>query len=245
VFAASLVFGSPFAASEARSEQSGPPQLAALPPTGRFDYDVIREGDRIGTHSVVFRRDGRNLAIATRTEIAVQLLGITLYRFRYEAEEDWIDGRLNRLTSRTDNDGEALTVDLASSAGRLRGTCNGVALDLPADLLLISPWHPDFVRQSVILDQYKCVERKVRATDRGIEPVAAGTQTIATRHYAITGELQRDLWYGPDGQTVRVLMPARDGSQITLVMRTPTSSPSAPEPLTATGRPRSRESASK
>jgi hypothetical protein len=222
VFAALLVLGTLLAAPGARSEQqSGPPQIAALPPTGRFDYDVIRDGDRIGTHSVVFRREGRNLAIATRTDIAVTLLGITVYRFRYEAEEDWVDGRLNRLVSRTDNDGEALTVHLASTAGRIRGTCNGMALDLPADLLPISPWHPDFIRQSVILDQYRCAQRKVRATDRGIESVSAGTQKIEARHYAVTGELQRDLWYGPDGQTVRVLMPAKDGSEVTLVMRTP------------------------
>jgi Family of unknown function (DUF6134) len=222
VFASLLMLGALLAAHEVRSEQqSGPRQLAALPQTGRFDYDVIREGDRIGTHSVVFRRDGRSLAIATRTDIAVTLLGITFYRFRYEAQEDWLDGRLNRLTSRTDNDGEPLTVDLASSAGRIRGTCNGIALDLPADLLPISPWHPDFVRQSVILDQYKCAERKVRATDRGIESVLAGKHSVATRHYAVTGEIQRDLWYGPDGQTVQVLMPAKDGSEVTLVMRTP------------------------
>ena len=222
VLAGSLALATLLAAPEARPEEpSGLPQLASLPPTGRFDYDVIREGDRIGTHSVVFRRDGRNLAIATRTDIAVTLLGITLYRFRYEAEEAWVDGRLNRLTSRTDNDGEALTVDLAKSAGRLRGTCNGKALDVPAGLLLISPWHPDFVRQSVILDQYQCAARKVRATDRGIESVSAGTQKIVARHYAVTGELQRDLWYGPAGQTVQARMPAKDGSEVTLVMRTP------------------------
>ncbi|MGH6926702.1 MAG: DUF6134 family protein, partial [Dongiaceae bacterium] len=71
--------------------QNQPSQLSALPSAGRFDYEVIRESERIGTHSVVFRYEGDRLAIATRTDIAVEVLGITLFRFHYEAEEDWVD----------------------------------------------------------------------------------------------------------------------------------------------------------
>ena len=229
-FAAVLVLYTLLAAPRAWSQaQSEPRQLATLPSAGRFEYDVIREGEKIGTHSVMFRHEGRNLAIATQTDIAINVLGITLYRFHYKAEEDWVDGRLTRLTSRTDNDGETLTVNLARSGGRIRGACNGIVLDLPADLLPISVWHPDFVRQSVILDQYKCVTRNVRATDDGIEPIFAGTQNVAARHYAVTGDIQRDVSYGPDGQTVQVLFPAKDGSEIAFVMRGPSQSPLATE----------------
>jgi Domain of unknown function (DUF6134) len=221
-FAAAVVLCALLAGPRAWSQgESEPWQLAAIPSAGRLEYDVIRKGEKIGVHSVTFRHDGRHLAIATRTDIAVKLLGITFYRFHYEAEEDWVDGRLARLTSRTDSDGETLTVNLARAGDRIRGACNGTVLDLPADLLPISVWHPDFVRQSVILDQYKCVERNVRATDDGIEPIFAGAQNVAARHYAVTGELQRDVWYGPDGKIVQVLFPAKDGSEIAFVTRTP------------------------
>jgi Family of unknown function (DUF6134) len=228
-FAAALVLCTLFAGSEARSEeQSEPRPLAAIPPSGRSDYDVVRDGEKIGAHSVMFRHDGRHLGIATRTDIAIKLLGITVYRFHYEAEEDWVDGRLTRLTSRTDNDGETLTVNLASAAGRIRGACNGIVLDLPAGLLPISMWHPDFVHQSVIFDQYRCVERSVRATDDGIEPIVTGGQQVAARHYAVGGQLQRDVWYGPDGQIVQVVLPAYDGSELAFVIRARSQSP-APE----------------
>ncbi len=101
-----------------RQGPSEPRQLAAIPSAGRLDYEVIREGEKIGAHSVMFRHEGRHLAIATRTDIAIEPLGITLYRFHYEAEEDWVDGRLTRLTSRTDDDGERLTVNLARAGGQ-------------------------------------------------------------------------------------------------------------------------------
>jgi hypothetical protein len=202
--------------------KSEPLQLSALPSTGRFDYEVIRKGEKIGTHSVVFRHSGRDLEVATRTDIAVKLLGVTLYRFRYQAEESWIDGQLARLTSRTDNDGEPLAVNLAKTGDRIRGTCNGIPLDLPANTIPISVWHPDFIRQSVILDQYKCAAQKVRTTDRGIELIPAGPRSVKARHYALTGDVRRDVWYGPDGQTLQVLFPAKDGSKIAFVMQPPT-----------------------
>ena len=201
-------------------EESAPRLLAAIPSAGRLDYEVVRAAERIGAHSVMFQREGRRLSITTRTNISVDLLGITVYRFRYDAEEEWIDGQLVRLTSRTNNDGERLEVDLAVTNGRLRGICNGTTLDLPAGLLPVSVWHPDIVRRSVLLDQYKCVERRVQTADHGTEPILAKGQRLTARHYAMTGQLRRDIWYGPDGQTVQVRFPANDGSEITFILLT-------------------------
>src|SRR5262245_52882886 len=111
MFRAALVFCALLGTSEAWSQgQSEPRQLAAIPPVGRSDYDVIRDCEKIGVHSVIFQHEGRRLSITTLTDIAVRLLDITLYRFHYEAQEDWIDGRLTRLTSRTDSDGKTLMV---------------------------------------------------------------------------------------------------------------------------------------
>src|SRR5262245_7703418 len=169
-FAAVLALGAVVVAPSAwPQEQSEPRQLAAIPLTGRSDYDVIRQGERIGAHSVVFRHDGRRITVTTRTDIDVRLLGVTLYRYRYEAEEDWFDGQLTRLKSLTDRDGEKLTVNITKAGNRIHGVCNGTTLDLPASVLPISMWHPGFVHQSVVLDQYNCVERKVSTANDGIE----------------------------------------------------------------------------
>jgi hypothetical protein len=229
-FVAALVLCAVLVAPGAFSqEQSTSKQPTAIPSAGRLDYDVTRKGEKIGTHSVTFRHDGRHLTTVSRTDISVKLWGVTLYRFHYEAYEEWADDRLKLLTSRTDNDGEILTVRLARAGTRIRGTCNGVALDLPADRFPISVWDPDFVHQSIILDQYKCVERIIRTTDVGIEPISTGARSVAARHYAITGQLQRDVWLGPDGQVVQVRLPAKDSSEIVFIMRNSSQAPqSAP-----------------
>ena len=143
--------------------------------------------------------------------------------------EDWVDGRT--LPRGPDNDGETLTANLARTGGRIRGTCNGIMLDVPADLLPISVWHPDFVHQSIVLDQYRCVQRSVKATDDGIERILVGAKNVAAHHYAVSGELQRDVWYSPEGQTLQVQLPAKDGSRITFVIQDPSQSPTMTQPI--------------
>ena len=85
---------------------------------------------------------------------------------------------------------------------------------IPASL-----WRPDTVRQSVLLDPIKGRDRQVTITDKGIEKVNIRGQALETHHYAMTGQIVRDIWYGPDGQIVQVRFPAKDGSQIQVVLR--------------------------
>jgi co-chaperonin GroES (HSP10) len=193
-------------------------ELAAFPPAGRLDYTVLREGDKIGMQRVEFLRQGDKLTVRTHADIAVTLLGITVYQFKHEAEEQWQDGQLVALTSRTDDDGKDRQVDLHVDGKRLRGIYNGTAVDLPP-LIPASLWHPDTVRQSTLLDQIRARTRQIQIVDKGEENVLVKGRTVSAHHYSMTGEIKREIWYGPGGQVVQVTFPAKDGSEIKLVLR--------------------------
>jgi hypothetical protein len=45
-------------------------------------------------------------------------------------------------------------------------------------------------------------------------PVAGAE--VPARHFRLTGQLERDVWYDADCAIARVTFPARDGSLITL-----------------------------
>jgi hypothetical protein len=193
--------------------------LANFPPVGRLDYKVTRQGDDIGTQSVEFIRNGDELTVRTRVNIAVTMLGIPLFRFTHAAEEQWQGGRLVRITSQTNDDGEARRVDLRLDGDRLRGTYNGRAVNYAGDLIPASLWHPETVHRSVLLDPIKGRDRHVAIADKGEEPIKVKGQTVTAHHYSMTGEIMREIWYGPDGQVVQVRFPAKDGSQITVALR--------------------------
>lgn len=193
--------------------------LATFPPAGRLDYKVIRDGDEVGSQSVEFIRRDDQLIVKTQVNIVVTLLGIPLYRFTHNAEEQWQNGRLVRFTSKSNDDGEPRDVALELVGDRLKGIYNGRTLDYPADMILASLWHPDTVRRSVLLDPIKGRERQVTVTDKGQETIEIKGQSVSAHHYALRGQVVRDVWYGPDGQVVQVHFPAKDDSEIQVVLR--------------------------
>jgi hypothetical protein len=193
--------------------------LATFPPAGRLDYKVVREGDDIGTQSVEFIRNGDHLTVRTHVNIVVTVLGIPVFRFTHEAEEQWQKGQLTAFKSKSNDDGEPRDVALKLDGDRLRGTYNGRTLDLPASLIPASLWRPDTVQQTVLLDPIKGRDRQVAVTDKGVEKLKIRGQVLDAHHYAMTGQIVRDIWYGPDGQIVQVHFPAKDGSQIQVVLR--------------------------
>jgi hypothetical protein len=50
---------------------------------------VLREGEEIGRHELLFRRQGDKLAVDVRTRVAVKVLFVTAYRFEHDGQEFW------------------------------------------------------------------------------------------------------------------------------------------------------------
>jgi hypothetical protein len=193
--------------------------LASFPPPGRLDYRVIRDGDDVGTQSVEFIRKDDMLTVRTNANIVVTLLGIPVYRFTHAAEEHWQNGQLVAFASQSNDDGEPRKVALKREGDRLRGTYNRRTVDLPATLIPASLWHPATVHQTVLLDPIKARDRQVAVADKGMETIKVKGQPVQAHHYAMTGQIVRDIWYGPDGQVVQVQLPGKDGSKVQLVLR--------------------------
>ncbi len=194
-------------------------ELAGFPPSGKLVYAVIRDDDRIGTQTVEFRREADRLTVATRIDIEVSLLGLTVYDFHHEALERWQDGRLVALASKTDDNGEARAVEASSNGGKLAVTIDGEPREAPADILPASLWHPGTIKANALFDLVRGKVRRVSVTDLGVEEIVLRGAKMSAHRYAITGELKREVWYGPDGQIVRVRFAARDGSIVTLALQ--------------------------
>ncbi len=185
------------------------------PPRGRFVYAITRDGDPIGTQKLDFLQDGSNrLTVVTDVEIDVRMLGLSFYKFTQHIEEHWENGALQSMISDTVDDGEERKVDLKRDGDRLVGKYNEKKRDVPADLIPSTLWHPDAIKQKTVLDTVRARQHQVTVTDKGEVALVLPTGQMEARHYAFTGELNRDVWYGLDGIILQAEMKAKDGSII-------------------------------
>ncbi len=199
------------------------PQVAGFPSTSRLEYTVMRDGERIGSQTVEFRADQDSYVVRTRAEIAVTVLFdvITAYRLKHMSEEVWTAGQLTSLTSRTDDNGKRKVLDVQRDADLLKINYNGKESELPSSTLPASFWHPATAQQSLLLDPVSGKPRRVSIADKGDEAIDVDGKTITGRHYSVTGEIKRELWYGPEGRLVHYTFPAKDGSTIEVTLDCP------------------------
>jgi hypothetical protein len=178
-------------------------------------FDVMRDGRRIGSHSLDFRQDGDTLLASIDLKIVFSIGPIVLYRYTHTALETWRNGDFLSLRSATDDDGTRHRVDASRTADNVVVDTSGTGRAVLAiGSIPLTHWN--------IL----CMSRPLFSPEDGM-PIASRVvtvgedtvslvdgSTVRTTHYSLAGKLAVDDWY--DGAQVWTALraAARDGSTI-------------------------------
>lgn len=185
-----------------------------LPPDQ--SYGIYRDGSRIGSRTTRFRHDGVDLVVETATDIKVKFAFITAYERTERQKEVWRGGRLMTMTSTIDDDGDKYQFELARGANGLEIVGKKRRGAIPADALPATYWNPATVSATALIDIKRGKVLTVEARQAGREPIPVDGVDIQATKYALTGDRNMTLWYGPEGNLVRLRMTASDGSDIVI-----------------------------
>lgn len=154
----------------------------------RVVFDIVRNGETIGHQTLAFKQENDELTVKVVTDMQVEMLFVTVYRYRYEAVMRWRDGRMREMVPTTDDDGK-LSLVTARFDGRRRVLPNGVTGKLDP----------------------------ITVTDEGPDTVSTPAGKRAAHRYGVSGALQLTNWYDAEGRWVGLRFKARDGSTIDYV----------------------------
>ena len=186
-----------------------------------LNFTVMRKGDEIGTHVIKFSRSGDRVGVAIKTDIEVKVLFVPVYHFNHQSREVWRAGKLAKLISNTDDDGKkhVLTIEGKATALHINGDGNVSTANLES--IPASLWHPALTRPgpAKIINTLDGHLMAVNSVFKGEEKVAVKSGTLLAKHFVMTGELNRELWYGPDGMLVKARFKGSDGSVIEYVLK--------------------------
>jgi len=182
-------------------------------------YDIVRDNAVVGRHNVEFVEDGEALTVTTDVKIKIGVLFIPVYTLDHHAVETWQDGEMTEFHSRTDDNGRKRVIDIVPQDGDWRVEHDG-SLDIrPGAALIGSLWHPDTPISSMLIDPIKGKLREITVTDLGMDTVEVPLGIVEAHHYAIRGDVEQDVWYGPDGHVWQVDFPVKAGGRLTLMRR--------------------------
>jgi hypothetical protein len=187
-------------------------------------FEITRNGDPIGTSTIEIDRTGTDVTVTTTTDLAVDVLFFTAYRFKQTTTERWNNGHLVSLNSTTDNNGTRHKVAVRSNGDQLQLTADGKTSRLDINIVPSTLWNPEFLRHSVMLDAQDGKIMRVSVTDDGVDTLKLAGKEVQAHHYTIEARYSEAVWYDSQGLLVRVKVIGPDGS---VILYTPINSDSA------------------
>lgn len=193
--------------------------LAQEPPAGTMVYKInhSEHGD-IGTHAVTFSRSGdQDLMVDVKIEMKVKILFITAFRFESRRSELWRDGQLVSYRAETDDDGTEYKVR-AEAKGDLLEIDNGKnRTTVPLGTFPTHPWNIGILDKTTLIDTKTGEIKTVAVEDMGEETIEAAGGPVAARKYRVTGDMERELWFGPEGRWLQLRFD-KDGAKVTFTL---------------------------
>ena len=191
-----------------------------FPADGELDFLVLRHGVVIGSHRIRFARAAGRFVVRSEIEFEFETdpPGAAPVRYVHHAEEVWVGGWLHAVVSDTD-DGRRTRLRAERRDGIFRGMVSGLAFTVSGYIIPSSLWHRDTPASEALFDTVDGMVKVVRPRFVGRERVPVRGQPVEAKHYALRGQIRRDLWYDADCNLVRVAWRARDGSRIVLEPR--------------------------
>jgi hypothetical protein len=198
---------------------AGSAAFAAVPQDGRLDFTVLRNGDKIGRHEMIFRDGANGLQVDIKTDIKVKVLFVTAYKFEHEGHEIWKEGRLVRLWSETDDDGKHHELEAQAQADALAVNGDAARGTVAAQIIPASLWNEGILQGGTVLNTLDGKSMAIQVQDLGQENVDVHGKATPARHYVVSGDLKRELWFDERDVLVKVRFKAEDDSTVEYVLR--------------------------
>jgi hypothetical protein len=182
-----------------------------------LEFKVLRDGDEVGFHRVVFRPAGDSLIVESEFSIEVKVLFFTAYRYRYTSTDVWRHGCLVSVDAMVDENGDQSFVRAGVDNQRVTIVGPSGVETSDAGIFPTNHWHAGVIGAERVLNTITGKVAEVRIVDDGVDWVMVNDETHPVRRYHYTGDLRNTVWYDGDGRWVKMRFTAEDGSTIEYV----------------------------
>jgi hypothetical protein len=193
-------------------------QAAACPDApDDAEYTVHHETyGEVGRHVITFACAGDELVVETRVTGEVKVLFVPIFQREARYREVWRGDRLIAFDSWFKDNGEVYEVTARADGEQtiIEGR-RGRTL-APPTIVSNHPWNHAVLDRPLLFDTQRGKLQQVRVIPAGEDTISVGGGRVRALKYLVTGDLERELWYGRDGEWLQSRLEYR-GDEITLI----------------------------
>jgi hypothetical protein len=187
--------------------------------SGRAEFDVLRNGEPFGRHTIVVSGSGDSLRAQSSVALRAGLGPVVMFRLEQTCAETWSEGVLSGMRCSTLKDGRRTLVRAVREGDRLRVTGADGETVFPATALPASWWTMP-PAGATLINTETGEPMRARVTHMGRETISVGGRRIEADRVRVTGSVSGDLWYDAEGRWVACTFRAR-GQNIEYRLATP------------------------
>jgi len=181
----------------------------------RIAFDVWRNGQMIGGHTVDIEGGDGDFRVRTTVDLLVKFGPIPVFHYTFKSYETWRDGKFSALESHTETNGRGDQVHAASGAsGVTIQTARGQTHTAPADALPLSHWNPHALRNPLFNPQTGAMLREHIARQEGDALRLPDGRSIQATKVTLVGDTEIVDWYDETGAWVALRGRLKDGSYL-------------------------------
>lgn len=185
----------------------------------RMVFDVLRDGSKIGEHSLVFEREEDTLKVSVETAMTVTFAFVPVFRYEHKRVERWRGGELESLAGMTNDDGTEYEISIVRKEGHYSRTINGTEEEVSGPVAVDSFWSKDQLTGGKLFSAASDQVYRVRSDLMGTETIDAKGEAVEAEHYKLSGEIDRDLWFSATGELLKVQYENDEGETFEFVRR--------------------------
>ncbi len=186
----------------------------------RHSYDILRNGKPVGTHRLEIARRGELTQVRVESKIDVEVLGIRIYRLRYQADETWDALGLLQLDVTADKGGKQLRLSGRRDGRLFTWTTNdGSRRDAALPLYPTNHWNAGVLEQEQVLNTLTGVVNQIEIAKLGEERLRLPSASVMADRFRYGGGLRLESFYDRSGRWLGMRFAADDGSTIEYLCR--------------------------
>lgn len=169
----------------------------------------------IGTFTNKIVRDGNGgVTVDTKLRIAVKVLFIVVYRETADRREVYKNGRMMAYDGTTTISDDSIKIKGRATDAGFVITGEKGAVTAPAGVMTTNPWSMNIIKATTLMSTKTGTLDKVKVVGGETQSIEIGSGTIRAKHYRITGDMTRDLWFDGKGALAKFQF-VRDDATIT------------------------------
>jgi hypothetical protein len=170
---------------------------------GRVEFDVTRNGQPFGRHTVVVNRapDGQ-LNVRNEATLRATVGPVTVYRYELRCSEAWRGGELHAMQCDTRKNGRNLSMTATRTPTQVTTQGSGGAHVFPLNVAPTSWWTRAALTGRPLIDAETGAPMNVRVRRVGMETITVNGRPIQAERFTVQGTLAVDLWYDRSGRWV-------------------------------------------